>query len=105
VPMIDVRSAISMELSSEILLKIAQDPLSFENLISKSIPEDPGGETTRIAAALARQASCSVISNCVMELWSTTVKSLLAIEPDFPLYPKNVIKFVEDSRLRFLFLL
>ena len=55
-----------------------------------------------IAARLARQASASVISNCVVELWSKTAMCLHALEPDFPLYPKSVVKFVQDTRLPFL---
>jgi hypothetical protein len=37
-----------------------------------------------------------------MEVWSTTVSCLLALEPQFPLYPSDVIDFIKESRLPYL---
>jgi len=55
-----------------------------------------------VASQLARQSSAAVISNCVVELWSRTVACLHSLEPDFPLYPSSVAKFVAETRLPFL---
>ncbi len=99
--MIDIRSPLQMASVSKLLLKIAEGPLGY---IEQAQPETaalPGGEA-RAAAELARQVSASIISNCVVELWSTTVCYLHALEPDFPLYPSSVTKFVDQTRLPFL---
>lgn len=98
---IDIRTPIHMREISEFLLKIAKEPLEYVNQIQKYRPRYPGHETG-LAADLGRNASAAVISNCVIELWSSTVCYLHALEPDFPLYPKEVIKFIEETRLPFL---
>lgn len=97
---IDIRTAVQMDSVSKILLQIAENPLKFIGQAQSEAPLIPVPEI--LAAQLARQASASIVSNCVVELWSTTVCYLHALEPDFPLYPSSVIKFVEESRLPFL---
>jgi len=98
---IDIRKAIEMRAVSELLLEIAKEPLEYVDSVTRFKLPTAGGRCI-CAAELARQASAAIISNCVVELWSTTVCYLHALEPDFPLYPKNVIKFVEETRLPFM---
>jgi hypothetical protein len=87
---------------SKILLQIAENPLDYvEHAQDAETAKIPGHEGI-VAANLARQASASVVSNCVVELWSASVCYLHALEPDFPLYPSSVVKFVKDTRLPFL---
>lgn len=99
--MIDIRQPIQMTYISEFLLQIAKKPLNFIEHINSKHAKLPNMEAC-IAAQIARQASASIISNCVIELWSSTVCKLHALEPDFPLYPKSVTKFVNETRLPFL---
>ena len=99
--MIDIRQPIRMADISELLLRIAKNPVDFIDQVHRESGGIPGMEDV-VAARLARQASTSVISNCVLELWSATVCYLHGLEPDFPLYPANVTKFVKETRLPFL---
>lgn len=98
---IDARQPIQMADISDFLLQIAKKPLDFVEHIHSNSVAIPG-EGVIVAAKLARQASASIVSNCVVELWSTTVCCLHALEPDFPLYPSSVTKFVNETRLPFL---
>lgn len=98
---IDVRAPVQMASVSRFLLRIAENPLDFVGQVQQETAVIPGGEVC-VAAKLARQASASIVSNCVVELWSTTVCHLHALEPDFPLYPSSVTKFVDETRLPFL---
>jgi hypothetical protein len=98
--LIDIRGHISMNQISEVLLQIAQHPLKYAPQVTEGRIE-PQGDTL-LAAPLARQACAGVISNCVTTIWSCTVNLLQALEPEFPLYPKDVSEFVKDSRLPFL---
>ena len=99
--LIDIRSPIQMSSVSKILLQVAENPLRYVEHAQHKPAVIPGHETI-VAAELARQASASVVSNCVIELWSATVCNLHALEPDFPLYPSSVVKFIKDTRLPFL---
>lgn len=100
--MIDIRSPIELTPVSEFLLKVAEKPLDFiEQMEPQRLSGIPSSEVW-FAARIGRQASAIVISNCVIDIWSNTVCNLHALEPDFPLYPKQVIKFVEDTRLPLL---
>lgn len=98
---IDIRAPIRMTHISEFLLQIAKNPLDFTEHVHRKPPAGPSTEDNA-AAQLARQASASIVSNCVVELWSATVCYLHALEPDFPLYPSSVTKFVNETRLPFL---
>ena len=98
---VDIRAPVVMTELSELLLKMAETPLCYVGSLSTVQNSIPSDEVVA-AASLARQASATVISNCVLELWSTTVCYLHGIEPAFPLYPKSVVKFVSDTRLSFM---
>lgn len=100
---VDTRQEVDMRLISALLLKVAENPLAYVDFNSEEVKKGlPFQEEVAIAASLARQASASVISNCVIELWSATVSNLHALEPEFPLYPSSVIKFISTTRLSFL---
>ena len=100
--LIDTRGAINLRQVCEVLLRIAENPLEFvdhvkDNRLLNSIDKD-----VAVASQLARQASATVVSNCVVELWSQTVACLHSLEPDFPFYPSSVGKFISETRLPFL---
>ena len=97
---LDIRAPIDLSNISEILLQVAENPLDFVKHFKHTIAI-PGDEVG-VAAQLARQASATIVSNCVVDIWSTTVHCLHALEPDFPLYPSNVPKFVKEVKLPFL---
>lgn len=97
---VDIRQTVDMRQISALLLKVAENPLAYIDFESEDVKK--GRPVESMAASLARQASASVISNCVIELWSTTVSCLHALEPEFPLYPSSVIKFISTTRLSFL---
>jgi hypothetical protein len=99
--MIDIRSPIEMNLVSKLLLRIAQEPLQYVDTFVLDRSSVPGDEEAA-AAKIARQASAAIISGCVVQLWSCTVCYLHALELDFPLYPKSVIRFIRESRLPFM---
>lgn len=96
---IDTRAGSTFQHINELLLRVAESPLQFTEYVTTG----PGpSRNVPSAAYLARQASASIICNCVVEIWSQTVSLLNALEPEFPLYPKNVSNFVKDTRLPFL---
>ena len=97
---VDIRGPIGFDELNRLLLAMAEKPLSFTGELALTEANYPGAETL-FAAQLARQACASVVSNCVMMIWSEAVACLHALEPDFPLYPKSVKKFVTDTRLPF----
>lgn len=97
---IDVRVPLRFDQLNSILLEIAESPLRFTPPLLVKERKSPGWEA-HVATDLARQASAAIISNCVMTIWSETVACLQALEPAFPLYPKSVRKFVEETRLSF----
>lgn len=70
--LIDARQPIQMADISDFLLKIAKKPLDFIEHIHRNPTSIPGTECI-VAARLARQAPASIVSNCVVELWSATV--------------------------------
>jgi hypothetical protein len=97
---VDIRCPIRFDELNRLLLEMAETPLRYTSQLGLTEANYPGAETS-FAAQLARQACASIVSNCVMMIWSEAVACLDALEPHFPLYPKNVRKFVTDTRLPF----
>lgn len=97
---IDIRSHVEMEKINNVLLNIAEQPFLYVDLVGEKVLQS-GWEHRRMPAAaqLARQASASVICNCVAELWSCLAACLHALEPDFPLDPPSVSTFLKETRL------
>src|SRR5947209_3856437 len=87
--LIDVRSPLAFDTVNRLLLRVAEKPLEYVDEVAA-------------AARLGRQASATIVSNCVSEIWSVTVSRLLALEPDFPLYPTSVTEFAREVHLPFL---
>jgi hypothetical protein len=99
--LIDTRTVVGLRQVCQVLLRIAENPLTSVDHVQESRLSILNDECI-VASQLARQASAAVISNCVVELWSRTVACLHSLEPDFPLYPSSVAKFVAETRLPFL---
>lgn len=100
-PPIDTRTNVSFRQILEVLLEIAESPLAFVDRVKLNRIHVEEYDCI-VASQLARQASATVVSNCVVELWSETVACLHSLEPDFPFFPASVSKFVAETRLPFM---